>query len=170
MKSTYTLDIITETICKDDKEVDAVHDALRLALHECQWQYQNASSRQFRDVSKSTSNAINITVKHLMDCGFDQLAEDIVTALEDDGDTLIQSKFLTSAKQVMKKHLSKHMKGDRYSRNFATLMASAFTEQCEEYPLPYAPVHIEGDFQEQKKREEHEDELNMYLCDQYRGK
>lgn len=170
MKSTYTLDIIIKTICRDDKEVDAVHSALKLALHEYQWQYQNASSKQFRDVSKSTSNAINITIKHLTDCGFDQLAEDIVTALEDDGSTLIKSKFITSAKQIMRRHLLPHIGKSRYSRDFATLMISTFTEYCEEHPLPYAPGHIEGDFQEQKKREEHEDRLNMYLCDHSRGK
>ncbi len=156
MKDNYIIEELKE-YCRDDVEVDAIYKALELALYEYQWQYQNASEKQYRDVSKSTSQAIDTTIKHLMDCGLEQLADEVLTALEDDGNILTKSKFLTKAKKTMKKHLVSYIGEPRYNRNLSVLLGEAFIEHCKKYPLKYAPVHIEGNLQKQQEQERYED-------------
>ena len=151
MKTTYSLEILEETICRDDVETRAVHNALELALHRYQWQYQKASSKQFRDVNKSISNAIKITVEQLVSSGYDQLAEDVCEALEDDVHTLTKNKFITEAKNLIKSSLTKTIDKNRYSRDFAEPMKKAFIEQCEEYPLQESPGHVEAELEAQKQ-------------------
>ncbi len=143
MKSTYSLELLVNTVCKDNAEVDTVHKALKDALHVYQWQYQKASERAFRDVKKSVSNAVKIVVEQLNALGYHQLAEDIPEALADDEDILTRSKFMTKATNLMKSSLLRSINKDRYTRDFAKIMRDAFSEHCEEYPLREVPGHIQ---------------------------
>ena len=154
MKSTDSLDYIIETICRDDDEANAVHKALELALHHYQWQYQNASTKAFRDVNMTTDKALSIVMELLVSVGHDSLANEVDAALASDGNTLTKSKFITRAKASMKDTIIQTMSPERYSREFASLMVEAFKEHCEKYPLDEAPEDIERQFHEEDKFDE----------------
>ena len=143
MKSTYALDELVNTVCKDDVEVDAVHKALELALYNYQWQYQKASERAFRDIKKSTSHAVKITVEQLNASGYYQLAEDVLEALAEGENILTKNKYITQAKELMKDSMIKSIDAKRYTRDFAKFMEYAFAEHCEKYPLQEVPDHIQ---------------------------
>ena len=154
---TDTLTHIIENYVKDDKEADAIHHALSIALERYQWQYQNASDMQFRDVELTVNNTIKKAIELLTNMGYDQLADDVATVLENDRDLLIKSKFLSSAKKLMEHHAIKTIKVGRYKKEFAKKMGIAFIEHCKEYPLQYAPCHIEGEFEDNRKQAEYDD-------------
>ena len=149
LKSTDTLDHIVNSFCKDDTEVNAVHEALTHALNTYQWQYQNASEKKYATAKFQGDKAVAKTIELLNQAGYDKLAEDVAEALHDDSDILTKSKYITKAKRVMKSTaiLHKTINESRYKNDFAEYMHKAFVEQCEEFPLTEAPKHIQEDFE-----------------------
>lgn len=159
LKSTDTLNHITDNFCKDDAEVQAIHKALTHALNTYQWQYQNASEKKYATAKPQGDKAVAKTIELLNQAGYDELAEDVAEALYNDSNILTKSKYITKAKRLMKSTAILHetINESRYKNDFAELMYQAFVEQCEKFPLKYAPAHIEGTFNDTKEQLKYED-------------
>ena len=149
MKSTYSLGIITDTLCRDDAEVQVVHLAFKHVLH-YQWAYQSASSRQFRDVKESNKRCVEQVLEMLNDQGQGSVSEQLehVFYHSMDESTLTKSKVLTKVKQIMKVEVLKcsSITESRYNNDFAQLMKEAFLEYCNEFPLTEAPFEYDTIF------------------------
>lgn len=150
MKSTYSLDIITNTLCKDNGQVDIIRSVLKDTLAVYQWHYQTATDhQQHRDAKNGADLAVTKVIALLRSKGQDTLADEVAEALQNDdvASTLTKGKVLSQAKEHMKqKLLSSGMKPWKYSKEFTKYMEHAFIEWCEKYPLDEAPAHFDNDF------------------------
>ena len=100
-KSTYSLDSIVDTVCKDDKEADFIRRILAETLSIYQWHYQTASDKPQRDVENSAVIAVKKTIKLLQDIGQNTLAEEVESVLVDNS-ILRKGTILSNAKNHMK--------------------------------------------------------------------
>ncbi len=116
-RSTYSLNIIIDTICKDDKEVDFIKSVLEETLSIYQWHYQTASNKPKRDVGASAERAVERTIKLLRDIGQNTLAEEVENVLVDDS-ILTKSIILSSAKKEMKDKILLVYKVEKKLREF----------------------------------------------------
>lgn len=151
MKSTYSLDIITDTLCKDDEQVNIIREILKDTLAIYQWHYQAATDHQeYKNARNGADLAVKKVIALLKAKGQDTLAGEVAEALQNDdtASTLTKSKVLSQAKEHMKQKLFDHgMKQDKYSKKYAKYMEYSFTEWCEKYPLDEAPAHFDDSFE-----------------------
>lgn len=149
--STYSLDIVTTTICRDDAEIKAVLQALKIALWKYQWHYQQASERQNRDVKSAFERSAEIVIEHLRAHGQDVDADNLESAVDMciDKDILIKSKVFTQVKRIMKEEALKcnTIGARRWNNDLAEMMAQAFLDHCEKYPLDNAPSELDTYFE-----------------------
>lgn len=148
MKSTYSLKIITETICKDDAQIDIVIKTLEDALAVHQWYYQNASKYQQQKNAKNGAKlAVAKTIELLKAIGQNSLAEEVERVLPDDR-MLTKIRVISNAKKAMKEiMLNKGISESTYNNKFAVLMEEAFKEQCSQYPLKEPPTWFDNNFE-----------------------
>ncbi len=151
MRSTYSLDLVTNTLCKNDKQVDIIRDALKSALAAYQWHYQiTTDHQQYRNAESGATLATNKVVALLKAKGQDTLANEVEEALYNDRDTstLVRSKVLSQAKKHMKEYLFDcGMEEDEHNNKYAKHMERIFMEWCEAYPLAEAPASFDSDFE-----------------------
>jgi len=107
MKSTYSLDIILNSTCKNDEQRQVVEQAFKHALDIYQWYYQNADSRPYRDVEKPIVKYTKKVVQRLREIGNQTLADEVEYVLYNDDKTsiLTTKKILSQAKDSMKNEL-----------------------------------------------------------------
>ena len=134
MKSTYSLDIIIDTLCKNDKEVDIIKTALLNAVSVYQWKYQNADDKRYRDVYNSAQLNISKAAKLMRSVGDNQLAEKLEKKLK--YMTLTKNDVLEDATELMKNELLDNgMTKRKHKDKFSNFLKLAFIEWCEEYKL-----------------------------------
>ncbi len=149
-KSTDELEYLTTVFCSSDESVDAVRNVLESVFERYQWYYQSASERDYKNIDKSSTSAINTVVELLKAAGQNSLADNVADALYNDRDTstLTKDKVLFQVKNHMKKLLlERGMTFSVYKNNFAKQMEKTFIEWCETYPLDEAPVHFDNEFE-----------------------
>lgn len=151
IKSTYSLDIMTSTLCTKAKQVDIIRVVLENTLAIYQWHYQvTNNNQQNRDANSGAHLAVVKVTKLLRAKGENTLANDVEDTLEEDTDTAIftRRQVLFKAKAHMKERLlDRGMPIDTYTNEFAVLIEEAFIEWCEQYPLAEAPAHFDSDFE-----------------------
>ncbi len=151
MKSTYTLDIITDTLCKDDNQADSIRSILKTALDMYQWEYQVSTDNQvYRSAKNGASLAVTKVVELLKAKGQNTLADEVEYALYNDDatSTLTRRKVLSQINKYMKKQLIEGgISFSKYKNEFSVQMETAFHEWCAEYPLEKAPEHFDRDFE-----------------------
>lgn len=142
--TTSTLDTITNTLCRNDDEVNAVYAAIKSAATHYQWEYQNASKRQYRDISTANTRTLEEAIAILKGLGQNTTASSIEDTLSVAQESLLtESKTLTAAKRMLKRECTstrtRTISTSRYNRDFAALMIEAWKEWCEAYPIQMAP-------------------------------
>ena len=151
MRSTYSLDIVTKTLCNNDNQVDIIRDALKSALTHYQWHYQSSNDHQeYKNAKNGATLAKSKVVALLRAKGQDTLADEVIEALYNDAttSTLTTNKVLSQAKEHMKKYLfGCGMTPSIHKNKFAKYMEYAFIEWCETYPLNEAPASFDSDFE-----------------------
>lgn len=145
---TYSLDIILNTVCKNDKQREIVTRIFKDTIAIYQWYYQQAEpNRQHRDVKSGIDLATTAIVEHLRSIGQHTLADDVEKAICDDS-ILTRSKVVTQAKEYMKaKLLEAGMPEWKYTKHYAKFLEFAFIEWSEENQLTEPPAHFDDDFE-----------------------
>ena len=158
VKTTYSLDIITDTICKNDIQIDMIRNILKNTLECYQWYYQTATDHQeYVNAANNSKIAVPKTTKLLRDSGQYTLADEVEEVLYNDPSTsiLTKSKVLSQAKKFMKeailgeKSMEKEYKRrlGKYNKKYSKLLGLAFKEWCEAYPLDSAPEHFDSNWE-----------------------
>jgi len=148
-KSTYSLDIIIDTICKGDEvKINLVRGSLYAALQLFQWQYQNTSNDDSqRKFEKDSEDAINRVIHLLEQKGDNTGAELVHDSLLEDYKIQTQSLTLSEAKRFMKEQcVGDNITLSAYTKQYALLMGCAFKEWCEEYKIDEAPAYLDSGF------------------------
>ena len=150
MRSTYSLDIIINTLCNNDKQSDIIRQVLSDTLALYQWHYQVTDDHQSnRDATSGADKATAKVLELLKAAGEDTLADEVEVALYRDAsaDTLTRRQVILLAKKYIKEQLFEvGMSYDIYKDKFSKKMERAFIEWCEEYPLEEAPASFDSDF------------------------
>jgi hypothetical protein len=150
--STYSLNIIINTLCKNEEEQSNVKKALHDVLNLYQWEYQNTENyQQYRDAENGAKIAIDKVVQLLRNQGENKLAEDVKFAIYPDSkySTLTKSKVLSLVKKSIKKKLVEEygISESRYNKNIAKRIVTAFEEWCKKYPLSKSPDHFDSSWE-----------------------
>ncbi len=151
MRSTYSLDLVTNALCEKDVQVDCVRAALKSALAVYQWHYQiNNDHQEYVNAESGATLATNKVVALLKAKGQDTLADEVAEALYNDAktSTLTRSRVLSQANRHMKEYLfSCGMTPSIHKNKYAKHMKRIFIEWCELYPLDEAPASFDSDFE-----------------------
>lgn len=154
-KTTYSIDILFKTICKNPQEKNKIYNSLMNALYLYQWQWQNASTYQKKDLENGAKLAIDKVISLLKAKGDFSVAESVKYSLLDneldDNDSYKLNK--KNIESIVKKFLKKEcttgnecIKESRYNKDFAKYMITSFNELCNEYPTTEAPSHLDSSF------------------------
>ena len=151
LETTYSLDNICKTICKNQNEIDAVHAAIWIALNKYQWKYQNIPVGDANDAIEATKNHLKKTNRFLEIEGQEAIKRDINELLKkyEKEHAPTRSMILREAGRKMKTVMVSEfytIKEWRYNREFASKMKNAFKEQCETFPLKKAPCSMDIKF------------------------
>jgi len=148
MRSTYSLDIVTKTICNDDNQVDIIRGALENALALYQWEYQKSTNRAKRDMTKELTDALKVVKSNLEFLGQRTLIEELEEVFTESDAGLRDSNILTLVNRHMKQYLFNcGMTPSIHKNKFAKYMERIFMEWCEAYPLDEAPASFDSDFE-----------------------
>ncbi len=164
-KSVYSLDILYNTVCKDDQEIDFIDGVFRECLAFHQWHYQMAPDKQKRDVLASAEKSTKKTIQLLRDLGQYSLADDVeyfliggVWTKEDiisDVRKILKEKLLMndSLKGAMKKNESlyanEEISKEKYNENYQALeeqivLYTDFNITPSVYKNKYATILVEA--------------------------
>jgi hypothetical protein len=144
-RSTDTLDLYRHA-----EKIDIVKEILQETLSLYQWHYQEASGKQYRNVSKSSKRVIKKVVSLLRGEGQNSLAKEVEDALVDmpEYSTLTKNKVMSQVKKYMKAKMIVHKisKQDYYDL-YREIAEKSFVEWCEKYPLEKAPEYYDNDWE-----------------------
>jgi hypothetical protein len=155
LKSTYSLDILTCTICKNDAEISAVHYVLWKALSKYQWRYQQASVGTPSEEIQSIRTNFKKVIKLVENQGHLSVAHQLETILSEiEKDKLATKKaILRKVGRMMQKDLTSYpynIKPARYNQKFSRWLKDAFKEYCENYKLNSPQANIDMNFRPPK--------------------
>lgn len=155
----YDIEILHNTICKNKEEKSLITTSLYYSLHLFQWQWQNAPTRQKRDLIKSADSSIKNVIELLKNKGDPNLAERVKDVLLDNNTNLKLDTYdcYKENKKNIESRVKKFLKEEctkpkglitkkKYNEHYSVHLNSAFIEFCERYPLKEPPEYLDSEF------------------------